>query len=192
MPAYAPAIRAALAKAPHLTNWVLCPWLDKAIAELGTAEKPGKGSNSRILDYRTMAHLAIGGDDSDVPWCAIFVNAMLAQAGVKTSGTALARSFTHSPDFVMLDEPVVGCISVISSSRGPSSGHVFFYTGENGLFFQALGGNQDDSVCIAFFQKKKLVGHYWPKSQPLPPAPYNKPFKLPRPLLPHERAAKDA
>lgn len=181
------------AAAAHLNSWILPPWMKLAIDEIGQHEVAGTGSNPRILEYRRMAGTAIGGDDSVVPWCAIFVNAMLASSGIKTSGSAMARSFASSDHFEKLDEPMVGCITVISSTRGPTSGHVFFYTGENGLFFQALGGNQDDSVSISMFQKKKLVGHYWPKGVAKPAAPFNKPVKLARPLLPHEKTvARDA
>lgn len=181
------------AAAAHLTNWVLTPWMTAALAELGQSEISGPKSNERILDYREMAGIRIGGDDGVVPWCAIFVNAMLAKAGVKTSGSAMARSFASSANFERLTAPMVGCITVISSSRGPASGHVFFYTGENGIMFQALGGNQNDSVNISMFQKKKLVGHFWPKGLARPAPPFDKPVRLARPLLPHEKkAARDA
>lgn len=180
-------------KAPHLTNWPLVPWLKEAIDEIGQREVAGAKSNARIIAYRDFAGIKIGGDDSVVPWCAIFVNACLSMAGVKGSGSAMARSFVKHPDFERLDAPQVGCITVISSSRGPASGHVFFYTGENGLMLQGLGGNQNDSVSVEQFQKAKLVGHFWPKGVPKNPAPFDKPVKLARPLLPHERkAVRDA
>jgi len=180
------------ANAAHLKIWPLPPWLKAAIGELGQTEISGAKSNPRILEYRRMADIALGGDDGVVPWCAIFINAMLDAAGIKTSGSAMARSFAGSKAFERLDAPVVGCITVIASNRGPASGHVFFYTAENGICFQGLGGNQNDSVSIAMFQKKKLVGHFWPKGYPRPSAPYDKPVKLARPLLPHERkAARD-
>ncbi len=182
-----------LSKAPHLSQWPLTPWMAKAIAEIGQTEVSGSKSNPRIMEYRKIANLPLQGDDGVVPWCAIFVNAMLAEGGVTGSGSAMARSFASSKNFEKLAEPIVGCITVISSSRGPASGHVFFYTAENGLFFQALGGNQDDSVNISMFHKSKLVGHYWPKGVAKPAAPFNRPVKLARPLLPHERkAARDA
>lgn len=181
------------AEAAHLTNWILAPWMKAALGEIGQREVNGPKANPRILQYRNLAGIAIGGDDGVVPWCAIFVNAMLATAGVKTSGSAMARSFATSPQFERLKEPMVGCITVISSNRGPASGHVFFYSAENGLFFQALGGNQNDSVNIAMFHKNKLVGHFWPKGQPKPPAPFDRPVKLARRKLPHERKeARDA
>lgn len=182
-----------LAKAPHLRDWPLTPLLKAAIAELGQAEVSGPRSNPRIIEYRRMAGIDIGGDDSVVPWCAIFINAMLAQAGVATSGNAMARSFVSSKHFERLEAPIVGCITVISSSRGPSSGHVFLYVGDqNGLFFLGLGGNQSDAVTIDAWHKSKLVGHFWPRGVPRPAAPFDKPVRLARPLLPHERGARDA
>lgn len=177
------------ATAAHLTTRPLPPWLTAALAELGQTEIAGATSNPRIIEYRKMAEIAIGGDDSVVPWCAIFINAMLAKAKVSGSGNAMARGFGSSKNFEKLSQPMVGCITVISSNRGAASGHVFFYTGENGILFQALGGNQDDSVKVAMFSKAKLVGHYWPKGFAKPPAPFDRPFKLPRPALPHERLA---
>jgi len=186
-------LAAAIAKAPHLASWPLAPWLKEAVEEIGQREVAGAKSNPRIMAYRDFAGIKIGGDDSVIPWCAIFVNACLAMAKVKGSGSAMARSFVKHPDFIRLDAPVIGCITVISSNRGPTSGHVFFYTGENALFLQGLGGNQNDSVSIEMFQKAKLVGHFWPKGEKLPPAPFNQPVKLARPLLPHEKkAVRDA
>jgi uncharacterized protein (TIGR02594 family) len=177
------------ANAAHLANMPLPIWLKHAIAEIGTAEITGAKSNPRIMQYRKLAKIAIGGDDSVVPWCAIFINAMLGLSGVKGSGSAMARSFVSSVYFERLAEPMIGCITVTSSNRGPVSGHVFFYTGEDGLFYQGCGGNQNDSVNISMHQKKKLIGHFWPKGQPKPKAPYDQPCKLKRPLLPHERKA---
>ena len=174
-------------QASHLKNWPNPAWLTAAIAEIGQAEVSGAKSNPRILDYRKLARVPLQGDDGVVPWCAIFVNAMLEKAGVTGSLSGMARSFASAIQFEKLAAPIVGCITVISSNRGAASGHVFFYTGENGLFFQALGGNQNDSVSVAMFQKAKLVGHYWPKGQAKPKPPHDQPYKLPRPLLPHER-----
>lgn len=176
-------------KAIHVDLNVATPWLKFASHEIGQSEVAGAKSNPRIKDYRKIANIPLEGDDSVVPWCAVFVNAMLAKAGVKGSASGLARSFTHSEHFEKLSQPCVGCITVISSNRGAGSGHVFFYTAENGLFFQGSGGNQDDSVSIKMFQKAKLVGHYWPKGQDHPKYPFDRPFKLARPLLPHERKA---
>jgi uncharacterized protein (TIGR02594 family) len=166
------------ANAQHLKDLILPSWLIEAIQEIGQKEVAGAKSNPRIIAYRKLAGTPFEQEDGKVPWCAIFVNAMLAEAGVKGSGSAMARSFVSSPHFEKLDKPVIGCITVISSSRGPASGHVFFYTGENGLFYQSCGGNEDDQVRVSMWQKVRLVGHYWPKGQIKPPAPYDKPIKI--------------
>lgn len=174
--------------AAHLKNWPLPKWLEAAIAEIGQREVSGGKSNPRIVEYRRMAKLdGLKGDDGVVPWCAIFVNAMLAKAGVPGSGSGMARSFASSKHFETLAAPMVGCVTVLSSNRGPASGHVFFYTGENGILLQALGGNQDDAVSIAMFGKKRLVGHFWPRGAPKPGSPFDKPARLARPLLPAEK-----
>lgn len=176
-------------KAPHLPNWTLPRWMELALKEVGQAEVPGAKSNPRIIEYRTMAGLPFGAmDDGKVPWCAIFVNAMLAQAGVKTSGSAMARSFVRHPDFIRIEQPMVGCITVIASpSRGAAAGHVFFYSAEKGIMLQGLGGNQNDSVSVEMFRKANLVGHFWPKAVPPLAAPFDKPVRLARSPLLHER-----
>lgn len=182
-------------KAPHLSNWPLTPWLKQAIDEIGQREVAGAKSNPRIIAYRDFAGLTQFGamDDGKVPWCAIFINACLAMAGAKGSASAMARGFVKHPDFIRLEQPSVGCITVISSNRGPASGHVFFYTGENGLMLQGLGGNQNDSVSVEMFPKRLLVGHFWPKDQRQLPEQFRGPVRLARPLLPHERkAVRDA
>jgi hypothetical protein len=38
---------------------------------------------------------------------------------------------------------------VLSSSRGPTTGHVGLYLGETATHVQMLGGNQGDAVSIA-------------------------------------------
>ena len=50
-------------------------WLAWARGELGVRETPGPVSTKRILDYRAIAGIHLGGEDGVVPWCAIFVNA---------------------------------------------------------------------------------------------------------------------
>ncbi len=163
-------------------------WLMKAIEELGQREISGPRSNPRILHYRKLSKTPLGGDDGAVPWCAIFTNAMLEVTGVASSGSAMARSYVSSSRFRKLARPAIGCIAVKSSNRGPASGHVGFYVGEDGLFIYLLGGNQNDEVNISAFKKNEFIGFFWPKDQPDLAAPWNGPFRLPMP----QRQAKAA
>ena len=143
-------------------------WFQWALHDIGIKERPGRGSTARILEYRTLAQIPLKGDDSDVPWCAIFVNAALESCGIKGSRSGMARSFIHSKQFVRLEKASIGAITVFSSPRGPSTGHVGFYRGEGAKVIYVLGGNQGDKVSIAPFTKARLLGHFWPASLPLP------------------------
>jgi uncharacterized protein (TIGR02594 family) len=143
------------------------PWLVNALHEVehGVMEVPGNKSNPRILAYRDMAHIALGGDDGDVPWCAIAVNAMLETAGVKGTRNAMARGFLSNDNFTPLNAPTLGAITVLSSNRGASSGHVGFYIYEDDLMVYLCGGNQNDQWSIAPFPKSRILGYRFPKGK---------------------------
>jgi uncharacterized protein (TIGR02594 family) len=161
-------------------------WMSHAFTQIGQREVSGPASNPVILRYREEAQVRLGGDDGQVPWCAIWTNAMLERAGVRGTRSGMARSYASSEHFERLARPLFGCIVVLSSNRGPASGHVGFYAAEDGLMLHLLGGNQNDEVNISAFQKKRLVGFFWPRGQLMDPA-FAGPVKLARPLLPHER-----
>lgn len=137
-----------------------------ARAELGVKETPGPVSTKRIQQYRDIAGCQLGGDDGMVPWCAIFVNAALASVQLKGSGNAMARGFLKWG--IALPGPAKGAIVVLSSNRGPTSGHVGFYVGETPTHVRLLGGNQGDAVTIASFPKSKVLGYRWPHGLPMP------------------------
>lgn len=143
-------------------------WYALAIAELGKREIGDTNNGPEITRYRGLARCGSPGD----PWCAIFVNAMLALCKNPTvSGTksALSRSFADHRDFVKLAGPAKGAVVVfwrISPNSG--KGHVGFYFGETADSVDVLGGNEDNMVQIAPTSKKQLIGHYWPASVALP------------------------
>jgi uncharacterized protein (TIGR02594 family) len=137
-------------------------WLARARQELGVHETPGPVSNPEIDHYRALAGLSgIHGDDGAVPWCAIFIGAMLREVQVPASGSAMARSYSHWGRDCPLATP--GAITVISSSRGAASGHVFFATGRiTATHVEGLGGNQSDAVTIAWWPRARVVASRWP------------------------------
>ncbi|NIX75403.1 TIGR02594 family protein [Microvirga terricola] len=155
-------------------------WLTSALREIrqGVAEFPGPGSNAVILNYRKIAKIDIKGDDSDVSWCAIGANAMLEENSIVGTRSAMARSFLYHKSCVTLDRPMIGAITVLSSSRGPASGHVGFYVGESGEYIYLAGGNQNDSWSIAGFPRSRVLGYRWPAGQAQLPSPYNAPFPI--------------
>lgn len=137
-------------------------WFERAEHEIGFHEK---GDNLGIEQYIASAHCGALGN----PWCAIFVNAMLERSGVPGTRSAMARSFEHDKNFVRLSGPAIGAITTMwRKSPTSGTGHVFFYAGENENGILAVGGNQSDQVCRQYEPRARVVGYYWPKSQPLP------------------------
>lgn len=94
------------------------------------------------------------------PWCAAFVNAIVGEAGYKTTGSFMARSFLHWGKEV--SSPRKGDVVVFSRGR-PPSGHVAFYVGKYGRdHILVLGGNQRDRVCVKAYPKHRILGYRRP------------------------------
>jgi len=53
-------------------------------------------------------------------------------------------------------------------SRASGLGHVGFYAGEDASAYRILGGNQSDSVSVAWVTKDRLVSARWPATVPAP------------------------
>jgi uncharacterized protein (TIGR02594 family) len=142
------------------------PWFQLALHEIGFHET---GDNQGIDRYVQMAHCGADGE----PWCAIFANAMLEQAGVLGTRSPSSQSFRNDPNFVQLSGPALGAITVYWRGTPNSGlGHVGFYRGEDSSRVWTLGGNEDDMVQIEALPKSSgsfgLVGYWWPRSVPLP------------------------
>jgi uncharacterized protein (TIGR02594 family) len=105
--------------------------------------------------------MATGGmnlDPATRAWCADFVNATLAQSGMKGTGSGMARSFLEWGQGV--DQPQRGDIAVFSRGdpNGPY-GHVGFFEGYNpDGTIRVLGGNQGDAVSVASYSPDQLLG----------------------------------
>lgn len=135
-------------------------WLKTAVGEIGVKEAVGGKHNPQILAYHKATSLRAESDET--PWCAAFVNWCLAQCNVKGTNMANARSFLGWGK--SLETPKAGCIVVFSSSRGPRSGHVGFYVGENpNGTVRVLGGNQGDQVSVASYPAEKVLAYRWPE-----------------------------
>ena len=132
-------------------------WLQLARKEVGTKEIPGGRSNPVVSKYYADA---VGASKPDsVPWCAAFVGAMLQRAGVRPSGSLLARSYMNWGK--KLSTPVPGCIAVFQRGSG---GLVGFYVSGTGSKITLLGGNQNDMVSIGTRSNAGLIGYRWPST----------------------------
>jgi uncharacterized protein (TIGR02594 family) len=140
------------------------PWLAMAEAEkaAGVKEYPGDADNPRIIEYHSTT--SYGARDDEVSWCSSFVNWCLSEADIEGTDNAGARSWLHWG--MPLKQPIKGCITVLWR-KSPNSweGHVAFYVGDhpqNNSYILLLGGNQGDSVCVAAYEKLRVLGFRWP------------------------------
>lgn len=138
-------------------------WYRLAEKEIGFHEV----GDNRGLD-RFLAENGGIGSNGD-PWCAIFVNAKVHQAGFPTSGSAMARSFERHKNFVKLSEPALGCIVTMwRVSKTDGQGHVFMYDGENSSGIRGIGANEEDQVKRSFHDRRRITGYWWPASATMP------------------------
>jgi uncharacterized protein (TIGR02594 family) len=140
-------------------------WLTAARRYIGTQEIPGKRSNPVIMGWakRAGGWIASYFKDDDIPWCALFVEAVLADVGLKGTASLAARSYEKWG--VKLAQPALGAVLTFVRNGG---GHVGFYVGGNATAYRVLGGNQSNSVNETWIAKSRCTGIRWPKGEPLP------------------------
>lgn len=98
-------------------------------------------------------------DPAKTAWCAAYVNATLAQAGVSGTGSLMARSFLNWGTAV--DTPQKGDIVVLTrGDPNGASGHVGIFEGmnEDGTI-RILGGNQGNRVSVANYSTANVLGY---------------------------------
>ena len=118
---------------------------------LGLKEIRGPVNNAKIVRMFSLAgHPEIKADE--VPWCAAFVAACLAEAGMVNEVSSSLRLWAaaYSKLGTALKEPVYGCVGVKTRNGG---GHVGFVVAANKSRVWLLGGNQGDSVSVASFPR---------------------------------------
>ncbi len=143
-------------------------WMEIAWENVGVAETAGAAATPDVLNYFVLA----GRPDivsDEVPWCAAFVNACLARAGISLAAIPredrlMARKcrLLGTP----IAAPRVGALAILRRGNDPSSGHVGFVTGWTATHVHLLGGNQANSVSIQAFTRDAVLEFRWPE----PPA----------------------
>lgn len=137
--------------------------MEVAWRELGQHESAGSQDNPRILAfYRDAGHPEVRHDE--IAWCAAFAGACLERVGIGGTGSLMARSYATwgEPE----DEGRLGSIVVLTRGADPALGHVGFLVGEADGKLILLGGNQNDAVGVAAFDKSRLVALRWPSQEP--------------------------
>ncbi len=144
-------------------------WLDIAWADQGVTEIAGAEATPEILAYfRDAGRADIVSDE--VPWCAAFVGACLARAGVADGLTAHQRvkARAYLKVGTPIDVPRPGAIAVFNRGDNPKAGHVGFVVGATPTHIVLLGGNQANTVSVIHMPKARLLGLRWPR--PVAPA----------------------
>lgn len=135
-------------------------WLVPARKLVGLKEIVGSKHEAKVLEFFAEAgHPEIHNDET--AWCAAFANAMLRRAGYAGTGALNARSFLTWG--TKLDKPQPGCIVVFKRGNSGWQGHVAFFLADRGPKVEVLGGNQSNSVSIARYNKKDVLGYRWPE-----------------------------
>lgn len=139
-------------------------WLAVARSLLGTREIPGPQHSGFIS--KGWARLGAGWfNDDETPWCGFFVAHCIDAAGLPYPGKGMFARAKAWLDWGKPSQPVLGAIVVYSRKGG---GHVGFLAGESATHYYVLGGNQDNCVSIAPFNKttRPPEGFRWPASLP--------------------------
>jgi uncharacterized protein (TIGR02594 family) len=98
-------------------------------------------------------------DPKHTPWCAAFVNAILAKVGVDGSGSLEAGSFLDWGQ--KTKDPKPGDVVVLSFNRRHRPSHVGFYVEDvdrdGKRYIKVLGGNQGHGVQMAYYPVKTVL-----------------------------------
>lgn len=158
------------------------PWLEWARREIGVAEIVGERHNPRVVEYWLLGRVQLRVTDDETPWCAAIACAAIERSGFRSPRRANARSFLPpNPAVTALETPKLGAVVVLSSTRGPASGHVGFLEAASATTVWLLGGNQNNSVNVAPFPRDRVLAFVKPSgwAHDLPDAPAF--FSGPRP-----------
>ena len=142
-------------------------WLPAILAATreDTREIKGPGSNAFIAGlYRTLGLDPEKYGDDASPWCAIFANAMLKRSGYRPWVRLFAARGALGWG-MPLTSPKRGCVVVLDrvDPKQPNvkHGHVTFYLGETRDrpgWFDGVGGNQRNQVCVASYDSGRVIG----------------------------------
>lgn len=124
---------------------------------IGMKEVAGAKHNPEIVQFfKDSGHPEIV--DDETAWCAAFVGAMLARAGLKGTGKLNARSYLDWGEPVEMHEAKPGDIVIFQRGDSAWQGHVAFFDTAGKSKLTVLGGNQSNSVSRAAYDRSKLLG----------------------------------
>jgi uncharacterized protein (TIGR02594 family) len=117
---------------------------------IGVSEIKGRKHNNVILQFGKWAGIQWYVED-EIPWCAVFLNAMLYLIGKPGTKSALAKSFLDIGTDITLEEARRDSTNVIAvyhrgKTKNDMSGHVDIVDNITQDTITLIGGNINDSV----------------------------------------------
>jgi uncharacterized protein (TIGR02594 family) len=132
---------------------------------VGLAEAKGPTSNAHVLAMLQLDSPWVEGDET--AWCSAFVNYACWLLRLPRSKSLAARSWLSVGAPVALEDSRPG-FDVVVLARGEGEqpgpevlaapGHVGFFAGLDGQRVWLLGGNQNDSVSVAPYNRGRVLG----------------------------------
>ncbi|NTZ90468.1 TIGR02594 family protein [Agrobacterium tumefaciens] len=123
---------------------------------LGSLSGLNERTDAKAISSFIKNSAGISIDPRVTPWCAAFVNAVLATQGIEGTGKLNARSFLNFG--MATDNPRPGDIVVLKRGTG-EQGHVGFFQGFDGNGnIKVVGGNQSNSVKESTYSADDLLG----------------------------------
>lgn len=156
---WGPLTHAAYERYLRQTGGTVPPWMAVASRELGVMEKLGPAANERIIEYHEETTLAAESDE--ISWCSSFINWTFAQIGIVGTKSAAARSWLKWGR--KLNSPRYGAVVVFWRGAIDSwQGHVAYVIEADSDNVLCLGGNQSNRVCVASYDRARVLGFQWP------------------------------
>ena len=134
-------------------------WIAEARKHIGLKEIKGNKHNPTILSW--LQRLKAWWHEDESSWCGVFAAYCLDMAGVP-----FPKHWYRALDYLnygtKLYKPAYGCVAVKKRKGG---GHVCFVVGttKEGKL-ACLGGNQNDGVCIAYYDASEFEFRWYGKS----------------------------
>lgn len=171
-PAFVRALNAATSSQPALGELKTVPWVENLRPYISMQEKRDNRKLSAYLD----SDGSTVGDPAKIPWCGDAVQ------------TPLALTLPHEPlpsnPYYAINWATwgvgvpkgvfpMGAVGVkrrLDAHGNLIGGHVFFIVGHDAIYVHALGGNQNNSICIARIKKSDLFALRFPKTYPMGPS----------------------
>lgn len=138
-------------------------WIDYGRKFIGLKEIKGPKHNGIILGW--LSDLKAWWKDDETPWCGTYIAHCLKEQGIEVP-THWYRALDYMNKGTLLPGPAYGCVAIKGRKGG---GHVTFIVGitPTGKLV-GMGGNQNDMVCYATFNKSDFDQFRWYGTQKLP------------------------